>query len=276
MKKLFLSALMLIGMLSVCNAQSLKKTVGDMNGDGKIDVSDVTALVSVILGNQSIEYITPSDFGLEYYEYIDLGLSSGTLWASCNVGASLPEEYGEYFAWGEWETKATELYSWPAYQYAIDDYNQLTKYCMEVYGGTYGYNNFVDNLHELEAIDDAAFMNWGPAWRMPTAGQWQELIDECDWEWAPLNNINGYFVKSKTNNNAIFLPAAGTKSVGQGGLSQVGNWGFYWSSSLYWNAKSGNPSNALSLSFYQNSVSENMSNAWNGRFIGMSIRPVRY
>ena len=93
---------------------------------------------------------------IEEHEWVDLGLPSGTLWATCNVGASKPEEYGDYFAWGETEPK--DEYCWSTYLHCKGDYNSLTKYCHQY---DYGYNGFTDNLTELEPADDAATANWG-------------------------------------------------------------------------------------------------------------------
>ena len=107
------------------------------------------------------------------HEWVDLGLPSGTLWATTNVGASKPEEYGDYFAWGE--TKPKSVYDWDTYKWCKgDDYHQLTKYCNL---SNYGDNGFVDNKTELDPGDDAAYVNWGSKWRMPSLEQMQELRD---------------------------------------------------------------------------------------------------
>ena len=101
------------------------------------------------------------------HEYVDLGLPSGTLWATCNVGAETPEGYGDYFAWGETELKTT--YNLSTYKYTNGSYDQLTKYCSN---SSYGYNGFTDTLTVLLPEDDAATANWGDGWCMPTADQW--------------------------------------------------------------------------------------------------------
>ena len=106
------------------------------------------------------------------HDYVDLGLPSGTLWATCNVGADSPEDYGDYFAWGETQPKDT--YDWSTYQYCNGSYNTLTKYSVEFFDSwyeqytNYGYNGFIDNLTTLLPEDDAATANWGADWRMPT------------------------------------------------------------------------------------------------------------
>ena len=162
------------------------------------------------------------------HEYVDLGLPSGTLWATCNVGANKPEEYGDYFAWGETESKSTYndlTYKWFAYE--IIGTNRrfyATKYCTNE---TYG---IVDNKTTLELSDDAAHANWGGNWRMPTAIEQNELYSECTSNWTTHNGVNGYkFVGS--NGNSIFLPAAGyCSSIDE--IQKLGEEGQYWSSSL--------------------------------------------
>ncbi len=155
-------------------------------------------------------------------EAVDLGLS--VKWATCNVGATKPEEYGNYYAWGEIATKTT--YDWSNYTHANGSYDALTKYCNN---SSYGNNGFTDGLTTLTAADDAATQNWGGNWRMPTDDEWQELIDNCTWTWTTLNGVNGCEVKA-TNGNSIFLPAAGCHVYDE--LDRAGSVGFYWSSSL--------------------------------------------
>lgn len=128
------------------------------------------------------------------YQWVDLGLPSGIKWASCNVGAEKPEDYGNYYAWGEVLPK--EDYSWATYKYANGNYNKLTKYCNQA---SFGANGFIDNKTTLDPEDDAAYMNWGGSWRMPTYAEWLELLNYCTWTWTTQNGINGYQVASKTN-----------------------------------------------------------------------------
>ena len=158
------------------------------------------------------------------HEYVDLGLPSGTLWATCNIGAAKPEEFGDYFAWGETSTKNT--YNWSTYKYCNG--NQLTKYCNESYRG---YNGFTDNLTELQTGDDAATANWGEGWRTPTKEQWDELLANTTNEWTTQNGVEGRLFTSKKNGKSLFLPAAGY--CWDDGLSRVGRSGYYWSSSLF-------------------------------------------
>lgn len=134
-------------------AQTQTVIVGDMNGDGELTVEDVSLLTSTILGEtdtQTMECVVPK----ETHEYIDLGLPSGTLWATCNIGAENPEDYGYYFAWGEVEPKST--YNWLTLEYCVDsDGDKFSKY---VENSVYGN---VDNKTELDNDDDAAYVNWG-------------------------------------------------------------------------------------------------------------------
>ena len=170
------------------------------------------------------------------YEYVDLGLS--VKWATCNIGADNPEGYGDYFAWGEIETKSTYTTS-----------NSVT-YAVEM-----------DDIHGTSEYD-AATAVWGGSWRMPTYTEISELIDGCTWKWTTLNDVNGYEVTG-TNGNSIFLPAAGY-STSSTKLS--GTYGYYWSSTPY-------PSNAnyaYRLYFGKSSTGSNSGN----RAYGMSIRPV--
>ena len=193
------------------------------------------------------------------HEWVDLGLS--VKWATCNVGATLPEEYGDYYAWGETETK--DDFTWSTYKLSkgIDSYTTLTKYCNDK---RYGNNEFTDNRIILEPNDDVARVKWGNNWRMPTESEVKELIDNCIWRWTTKNGINGYNITSRTTNGTIFLPASG----GRNGISlnQNGVMGAYWTSSL----NIDNPSTAARLILSSNSHLLNND----GRCYGSTIRPV--
>ena len=152
---------------------------------------------------------------------VDLGLPSGTKWANCNVGATAPEEYGGYYAWGETEEKSD--YSFETDKYSNGGYFEKTKYSIDCIFGT------VDNKTILEPCDDVATVKWGGAWRMPTFDEFKELKDKCTWEWATLNGVYGYQVTGP-NGNSIFLPAAGNRYGSE--VSGQGAEGAYWSSSL--------------------------------------------
>ena len=189
------------------------------------------------------------------HEYVDLGLPSGTKWATCNVGATTPTGYGDYFAWGETEPKTT--YSWSTYKWCNGSRTTLTKY-----NTSSGYGT-VDNKTVLDPEDDAAAVNWGGAWRMPTDAEWTELCENCTWTWTTLNGKNGYEVIG-ANGNAIFLPAAGYR--GGDDLSNAGSYGYYWRRSCY----TGSPDDAFFVYFYSGDVS------WDFRLrlYGRSVRPV--
>ena len=189
------------------------------------------------------------------HEYVDLGLS--VKWATCNVGASKPEEYGDYFAWGE--TQPKDYYDWSTYKWCNGSMNTQTKYCTD---SNYG---IVDDKTVLEAADDAATANWGGAWRMPTGEEYYELRHNCTWELTTQNGVNGYKVTG-TNGNSIFLPAAGGRYLSD--LSYAGRNGYYWSSLLGTDA----PFLACSLDFFYSGFVE--VDYDNGRHNGLSVRPV--
>ena len=159
------------------------------------------------------------------HEYVDLGLSSGTLWATCNVGAESPEDFGDYFAWGE--TSPKEIYDWKSYEYCsfVDGRYVLTKYCTNSY---YGLDGFVDSLTVLEPLDDAAVANWGEHWRMPTGEEWRELYQNTTLTWTTQNNVDGILLTS-WNGNSLFLPYTGFYLDDNLICTSLG---VYWSSSL--------------------------------------------
>ena len=190
------------------------------------------------------------------HEYVDLGLPSGTKWATCNVGASKPEEYGNYYAWGE--TTPKDYYGWSTYKWCKGSATTLTKYNTRSSYGT------VDNKTVLELADDAARANWGGAWRMPTDAEWTELRENCTWTWTTKNGVNGYEVKSNINGNSIFLPAAGGRYDDD--LDGVGDGGGYWSVSL----STDYPDDAWRVNFY----SDNAFGYGSYRYYGQSVRPV--
>lgn len=194
-------------------------------------------------------------------EYVDLGLPSGTLWATCNIGASTPFEYGDYFAWGETEPK--DDYSWSTYKHCMGLDNTITKYCAE---SDYGYNGFTDELTELLPEDDAATVNWGSSWQIPSLDQWQELTNNnyTTTIWPTQNGMSGYMILSKSNANFIFLPAAGRRK--DTSLNRVGEYGYYWSRLL----DSYSPS-AHDLYFYSSYVSRYSDDY---RYYGYTVRPV--
>jgi hypothetical protein len=191
-------------------------------------------------------------------EAVDLGLS--VKWATFNLGAKAPEDYGNYFAWAEIEPK--DQYTWANYIWCQGTYNTLTKYCTNN-----DYGN-IDNITIIESEDDAATMRWQGDWRIPTQAEWQELQSKCTWQWVSLNGVSGYKITSKVTgytDESIFLPAAGYRS----GKSYYnhGTHGYYRSSSLY----TGDPNETWRLYFHATGISVSHANDRNG---GWSIRPV--
>ena len=210
-------------------------------------------------GDKSFKYDMPVG------EAIDLGLS--VKWASFNIGASKPEGYGNYYAWGETDTK-TE-YNYSTYKYCINSYTKMTKYCSS---SRYGYNDFVDYRVRLDSDDDVASVLWGGKWRMPTKEEFTELIDNCTWKWITRNGVNGYLVSSQKSGYegaSIFLPAAGSKN--ETGLVNVGSRGDYWSSSLYMGYSYSYLAHAV---FFGSSSCPSSADGGTDRYHGFSVRPV--
>ena len=218
------------------------------------------------------------------HDWVDLGLTSGTRWATANVGASNPQDYGNYYAWGEVTTKST--YNWETYKYTDGKYDdQLTKYCSK---SSYGKDGFTDSKTTLDLSDDAAYVNWGGKWRMPTLAQQKELINQCYWVWTESyngSNVKGYIVyKAKTSSDKgeyvykgetpsssytlsdahIFLPAAGCRFYGD--LISAGSYGGYWPSSLVTDY----PNDAWGVYF----DSDDVYYGFDSRFYGQSVRAV--
>ena len=187
------------------------------------------------------------------HEYVDLGLPSGTLWATHNIGATNPEDYGDYFAWGE--TKPKSNYSWSTY-FDTDDNGKTFK----------KYNNN-GGLTELQLEDDAATANWGSDWQMPSLAQIQELYNSSytTTEWTQMNGVNGRKITSKSNGISIFLPAAGCR--GDTSLYFAGSGGRYWMRLL----DTSYPIYAYGLDIFSGGI------VWgyDSRYLGRSVRPVR-
>lgn len=171
------------------------------------------------------------------YEYVDLGLPNGTLWATCNVGADSPEGYGDYFAWGE--TQPKETYDGANYQHCVGNLRNLTKYNYDPY---WGYNGFVDHKFELEPEDDAATVNWGNEWCMPQGWQWWELFQNTTVTAITQNGTAGYLFTA-SNGNSMFLPSAGYRSVNS--LNDNGRRCIYWSADLSTESLYDDPANAV-------------------------------
>ena len=188
------------------------------------------------------------------YEYVDLGLS--VKWATVNVGATSPEDCGDYFAWGETEPK--EVYDWSTYKWCNGTYNSQIKYNNN---SSYGR---VDNKTTLELSDDVAHANWGGNWRMPTDAEMTELRNNCTWTWTIQNGVNGYKVTSKNNSKSIFLPSAGYRNDN---LSyDIGSHGYYLSSSL----NTDSPDRARLVLFHTTGVYRD----YGYRRCGRTVRPI--
>jgi hypothetical protein len=191
--------------------------------------------------------------------WVDLGLPSGLLWASCNLGADSPESYGNYFAWGE--TQSKDLYDWSTYRYCTaegDSLLTLTKYNTSTDYVT------VDNLTTLQTMDDVAAARLSGT-RMPTREDWEELLAGTVAQWTTQNGVAGYRLTAP-NGNSLFLPAAGSSNGAE--LVAAGVFGFYWSASLYTDS----PDDAWSFSFLSGADS---IGSFGYRSDGQSIRPVK-
>ena len=246
MKKVFIFlALALVAFTS--NAQSTLE--GDMNHDGILDVTDIMIIVNMILsGNTSggqQSYLTcPDD---HHPHMIDLGLPSGTKWACCNVGATTPEAFGGYYAWGETEEKST--YRWSNYIHCDGDHLTCHDLGSDIAGTEY----------------DVAHVKWGGSWVMPSHDQQKELCDYCTYEQATVNGVNGGKFTSKTNGHSIFLPEAG--AFLDDILKGTGANGDYWSSTK---------SPSWSYGTYRMFLGPDYVSCGNGndRRCGRTVRPV--
>ena len=203
-------------------------------------------------------------------EYVDLGLPSGLKWAKCNLGASKPSDYGDYYAWGETAPKAE--YTWATYKWmqaGKSGWQYITKYTFaDGQTGGIWYDSagaFIgDNKTVLDAADDAATANLGSPWRMPTKVEIAELITKCTWTWTTQDGVEGHQVDGP-NGNAIFLPAAGCHK--DSGLSDAGTTGHYWSSSL--------DSKDCTTARGDYFISSGGSSEKYYRYYGLAVRPVR-
>ena len=186
-------------------------------------------------------------------EAVDLGLS--VKWANMNVGAKKASGFGTYFAWGE--TKSKDYYSWNTYAWSKGDSQFLTKY------------SNTDRRSQLAPVDDAAHVNLGGGWRMPTVDEFEELINNCTWEWTTLDGVNGYNATSKKTGNSIFMPITGFRYYADTQFRSI--MGVYWTSSLY----TGNPNKAWCLEFNFSDIKVHYGNLSSNRFSGRCIRAVQ-
>ena len=273
MKKIYFTIIVLLATI-VANAQTI--TVYEY--DDNVSLSNTPAYTS----SKKVKVVFADK---QEHKYVDLGLPSGTLWATCNIGANVPEDYGLFFAWGETvgnnETDISNLhlfdynlgnfkktsFSWVTYKYAIP-YEYITKYCTDSSVGR------LDNKKMIEPSDDAAYVRWGVDWHIPSTGDFHELCntDNCSWTWfdkgnTEFNGVAGYKIQSKITgytDQFIFLPATGMKQ--ETGSVDTGRVGHYWASNLYDSKK------AYSLIIAYNNI--DCRQDWQ-RYLGISIRPVR-
>lgn len=249
MKKLYFTIIALMATL-VAGAQTIK--VYEYNEKGELNTTPS------YISSKKVKVV----FADDDHECVDLALPSGTLWATCNVGANSPEEYGDYFAWGE--TTSKDIYGWSTYKWCEGSINTMTKYCTIDKSGT------VDGKKELDPEDDAATANWGRNWCMPSYDQIVELYDPLytTTEWTTLNDVYGRKITSRANGKSIFLPAAGVRTNGT--LNNIGTIGYYLSRVL-----SGKSSSSGALYLYLDSDKITYYQTQGNRCYGLSVRPVR-
>lgn len=242
----------------VVTAEDVAKVVNhalktDTDSPQAVDASALNALLQSI-DNRLARIEEKLGIENDPHEYVDLGLPSGTLWATCNVGAESPEDYGDHFAWGE--TKPKKTYDWSTY---FDSVN----------GSGTNFNKYSNNGDKtvLGLEDDAAYVNWGKNWRMPSFEQLDELRDtnNCNWTWTEINGKNGYLIESKHNDSSLFLPAAGYYV--EEAFIHYSYEGFYWSRSL----RAGNSDGAYRILFRP----EGFDWTYARRCYGFSVRPIR-
>lgn len=263
MKQKSIIAALLLLVAGMQTARGQKMTVNLTNG--KTVVYRLSKVESVAFDD------TPTEF-----TYVDLGLPSGTLWATFNIGAEEPEDYGYYFAWGE--TQPKDRYTLKTYRWMTegnDSWEYINKYTIAD-GQTDGiwYNSGVvfvgDGKRVLETEDDAATVNWGEKWQMPSQEQAKELTQNTTVEWTTLGDVVGLKVTSNANGNSIFLPAAGYRySTDTNSLIEAV---YYWTCSNAGNGK------AHEIYIRNANFNNYWSSAWNysgNIYEGLPVRPVR-
>ena len=273
---------------SITPANAAEKGVNWSSSDASIATVDNNGQVTAVAFGTAIIMATTVDGGftatcevtvtpaMAVPEAVDLGLS--VKWASCNLGAISPEGYGDYYAWGEtepyyssqnpliWKDGKSAGYDWPSYKWCNGNYKNLTKYNTK---SDYGP---VDNKTVLDPEDDAVYVALGGKWRMPTDAEWIELRENCTWTWT--DNYNGTGISGRivtaTNNNSIFLPAAGERE--RADFLHAGSFGHYWASSLRTHEPPGefDIEMAWGVYFYSGSV----GSGGGSRYCGKSVRPV--
>ena len=215
---------------------------------------------SGVLSNldQKLDYVIDN---IPKPDAIDLGLPSGNLWASFNLGASKPEESGYYYAWGE--TIPKNLYDWKTYLWCEGSSSTLTKYNSSSNIGA------IDNKQALDPNDDAAAMALGDNWSMPSPDDVEELIANCTWTWSTVNGVKGYYVKSKVNDARIFIPAAGNMKYGDR-TESFNSEGFYLCNTAVESSINVKILLFASFAYYLSSTRE----PYSSRSRGLTIRPI--
>jgi uncharacterized protein YjdB len=256
-----------IGLQSITLKSTIPPSIGtgafDNTGDCPISVPEDVVDEYVSAWSEYAPRIQAAVLSYAVPEAVDLGLPSGVKWASFNLGASKPEEYGYYYAWGETEPKS--FYTERTYQWfsSGDGGEGFTKYCFDP---DEGYNGFVDNKGILDPEDDAAHVNLGDDWRMPTAGEWSELVLGCTLEWTSVNGLN-CLKATGPNGNSIILPPGGAKYAAE--LEDEGSMGGYWSSS-----NSVDACYAWGFGYGVEEEGEYTVSPYGNREMGVLIRPV--
>lgn len=253
--------------------ESNDNNVAEVNSNGRVIANAIGSCVitcratdgSGVYAECNVTVRLDNSGSINGRDYVDLDLPSGTLWATCNVGANSPEECGDYFAWGE--TKPKNVYTWDTYEFCEGTEESLTKYC---YDSSHGYYGFTDDLTELLPEDDAATANWGSDWQMMSDIQFKELINSkyTDVTWTTQNGVNGVKITSLSNGNSIFLPAAGYH---ERTIIGVGTVGYYWSRMLCM-SDSGWHSSLANILFF---ASDFIRFYYPERYHGFPVRPVR-
>ena len=242
-------AAIIIAAMSMTMPSTSQAQVGlqtDLNHDSTVNISDVSYLISLIMGRTTDAAVEAGLCpNIMHPHIIDLGLPSGTKWTCCNVGAANPIEYGDYYAWGETLTK--EIYSDATYCHYDSENSSFLSIGDDIAGTIY----------------DVATVKWGDKYCMPSYEQYEELVNNCSYEWTTLNGVNGGQFTGPSG-CSIFLPAAGYRSNDD--LYYAGSGGYCWSSTQY----PDNSSYAYNLNFYSGYA---VCSYWY-RYRGRSVRPV--
>ena len=230
-----------IAIIAMLGILALSLTIGCKREGNKSDENDKAL--------SKIRKEGPQTGTLNGHDWVDLGLPSGVKWATCNVGANAAEEYGNYFGWGETEPK--------------DNYSSINSLTYKVSLIKLKKAGIIDDTNTLTKEHDAANVQWGGTWRLPTDEEFGELISECNWNFASFNGVNGYLVTGPNDKN-IFLPA----SAYQNGttVENDGDFGDYWSST------SVEESNGVACSLGYSSKA--FGRRRYARYVGRTVRPV--